>query len=412
MKKRIFLYLIALFISIFLVMPAQAGDVKPIKIGFLHSLSGGIGQVYGIPDLAGAKIAVREINKQGGILGRPLEIIARDDKLSPEVGVRQVKDLILNEKVDWLMGTVSSSVALAASAYCAQSKVIWVVTNAQSAGITGGSGNRYTFRISTNTTNYTSSIAYGVAKYWPNLKKVFILGPDYEYGHRSKKDFMHAYTKLVPGAEVVGELWPKLGNKDWTSYIATIMNSDADFVYCSLWGGDVLSFTKTANGFGYFDKVKHCGQDWGNIEVLGKMTKSVYPKGAIGGSHYPFWLIDNPISNALWPAIKKETEGMYPGVAGTCSYATIYAMKKAIEKAGTVNTEKMIEALEGLTFEAPVGPITIRACDHQAMWPFWVGKIDTSDKLPWPHITDAVLPDPEKGYQSCDEVAADRKLHK
>ena len=122
MKKIVFVSFIAFVLCFLWALPTQA--VKPIKIGFLHSLSGGIGQVYGVPDLASVRIAIEEINKAGGVLGRPLEVIARDDKLSPEAGLRETKDLILNQKVDWIQGTVSSAVALATSAYCKKAKKI------------------------------------------------------------------------------------------------------------------------------------------------------------------------------------------------------------------------------------------------------------------------------------------------
>lgn len=84
-------------------------------------------------------------------------------------------------------------------------------------------------------------MANAVARFWPGSKKVFIIGPDYEYGHRYHEDFMTVYTKLVPDAKVVGEFWPKVGTKDFTPYITKIMGSGADFVYTSLWGGHVLS---------------------------------------------------------------------------------------------------------------------------------------------------------------------------
>jgi len=404
MKKIVMIGFTALLLSFFCTGPVQAAE--PIVFGFLHSLSGGVGQVYGVPDLAGVKIAVEEINNAGGVLGRPLEVISRDDKLSPETGVREAKDLILNQKVHWIQGTVSSAVALATSAYCKNAKVPFIDTIAQSAALTGEKGHRYVFRISTNTTIYTRSVANAAAQYW-GLKKVFVIGPDYEYGHRSKADFMEAYTKLVPGAEVVGELWPKLGNQDWTPYISKIMSSEADFVYCALWGGDVISFTKAATAFGYFDRVKHCGQDWGNIEGLSKMDKKVYPKGVLGGSHYPFWLLDNPISNAFWKKFNKET-GMYPGISAS-GYTTVYAIKKAIEKVGELNIEKVIDALEGQVNDTVVGPLKIRACDHQALWPFWVGPVAASEEYPWPHITKAVKLDPEKGYRTCADIEAARK---
>jgi len=123
MKKISCIGFITFLSFLLLTLPAQAAE--PIKFGFLHSLSGGVGQVYGVPDLAGVKIAIDEINKAGGILGRPLEVISRDDKLKAEVGVREAKDLILNQKVHWIQGTVSSAVALAVSAYCKGQKTIF-----------------------------------------------------------------------------------------------------------------------------------------------------------------------------------------------------------------------------------------------------------------------------------------------
>jgi len=406
MKKIVGIVFLGVFVFFTWILPIYAAE--PIKIGFLHSLSGGVGQVYGIPDLEGVKIAVDEINKAGGILGRPLEVISRDDKVSPETGVREAKDLVLNQKVDWIQGVVSSAVALAVSAYCKGQKVIFIDTVAQSAATTEEKGHRYVFRVTTNTTCYTRSVAYTVSRIWPGSKKVFIIGPDYEYGHRCHEDFMTAYTKLVPDAKVIGELWPKLGEKDFTPYISKIMGSGADFVYTSLWGGDVLSFTKTAWPFGYFDKVRQAGQDWGNIEILSKMSKEAYPKGALGGSHYPWWLIDNPMSNAYWPKFKKVA-GMDAGLAAASGYTTVYAMKKAIEKAGVLQTEKIIDALEGLDFDSPVGALKIRTCDHQTLWPFWVGMVAMTAEHPWPYITKPALIDPEKCYRSCSEIEAARK---
>ena len=404
MKKFFMSVLLATSFCFLISGVSQAAD--PIKFGFIHSLSGGTGQVYGIPDREAARLAVEEINKAGGILGRPLVMIDRDDKLNPENAIREVKDLILNQHVQWLQGTVGSAVALAISAYCKETKVPFIVTNAQSAAITGEKGHRYLFRISTNTTIYTRSVANAAAKIWGG-KKVFIIGPDYEYGHRSKDDFMDAYTKMVPDAKVIGELWPKLGNQDWTPYISKIMTSGADLVYCSLWGGDVISFTKAAWPFGYFDRVKHCGQDWGNIEGLGKMGKSVYPKGVLGGSHYPYWAINTPASNAYAAKFNKTTK-MYPGLSA-CGYTTVYAMKQAIEKAKAVDMEKVVTALEGMELNTVVGKVEIRACDHQALWPFWAGQVTVSADLPFPHITNTVLLDPVKGYLSCAEVEAARK---
>jgi branched-chain amino acid transport system substrate-binding protein len=389
--------------------PPRAGAAEPIKFGFLHTLSGGVAQMYGIPDQAGVKIAIEEINAAGGVLGRPLEMVSRDDKLSPETAVREAKDLILNEKVAWIQGTVSSGVALAVSAYVKGEKVIFVDSISQSAAITGEKGHRYVFRVTTNTTAYQRSLASAVAKTWPGAKKIYIIGPDYEYGHRSAKDFMEAYKKIVPDAQSIGELWPKLGNKDFTPYVTTIMSSGADVVQSSLWGGDALSFIKTATPFGFFDQVKFASADFGNIEVLSKTTKDAYPKNVLGGSHYPWWVIDNPVSRAFLPKFKKAT-GMEAGLGAYTGYTAVYFMKKAIEKAGTLDTEKVVDALEGSEVDAPVGRLKLRACDHQAMHPYWVGIIKWDDKYPWPYVHDPVaLNPPDLGYRTCDEIMAARK---
>ena len=392
-----------------LVCAMCALAAEPIRFGFLHTLSGGVGQIYGIPDQAGVKIAIEEINAAGGVLGRPLEMVSRDDQLKPETGVREAKDLILNEKVAWIQGTVSSGVALAVSAFCKGEKKIFIDTISQSAAITGEKGHRYVFRVTTNTTAYQRNVASSVARMWPGVKKIYVIGPDYEYGHRSAKDFIESYKKIVPDAEIVGELWPKLGNKDYTPYITTLMSSGADLVWSSLWGGDALSFTKTAAPFGFFDRVKFVSADFGNIEVLSKATEAAYPKGVLGGSHYPWWAIDNPQTKAFLPKFKAAT-GMEAGLAATVGYDAVYFMKQAIEKAGSLDTEKIIDALEGSEIDAPVGRLKIRACDHQAMHPYWMGLIGWDDKHPWPYIHDpATLSPPDLGYRTCEEIMAARK---
>ncbi len=404
MKRSISIAIAMIILSVFSVLSVQAAE--PIKFGLIHTLSGGIGQVHGVPDLEAAKMAIEEINSTGGVLGHPLEVIVRDDKLSPEHGVREARDLILNHKVAWIQGTVSSAVASAISSYCKEAKVPFFITTAQSADITNINGHRYLFRTTGNSDLTTSSIAYAAAMKWGG-KKIFFIGPDYEFGHRCKADFMKSYKKHVPDAEYVGELWPKLGNLDWTPYITRIMSSGADFVYSALWGGDVIGFTKAAYPFEYFDRIKHCGQEWGLVEVLSRMDKQIYPKNVLGGGYYPYWLIDDPKSNAYWQKFKRVTGGMHASIS-VASTVAVYAVKNAFEKAGTVDMEKAIDALEGMQCDTVVGKVEIRKCDHQIMWPFWIGTVTVSPDQPWPHISDAMKTDPLKTYMSCSEISAAR----
>jgi branched-chain amino acid transport system substrate-binding protein len=145
--------IVAIVMSLGIVVPSQAQEKKPIVVGFIHSMSGAM-SMYGISSEAGGKIAIDEINAAGGVLGRPLKMITRDDKLNPEVGLREAKDLLLSEKADFLTGTISSAVALAISNYVKREKKLFIVTISQSSSITEENFNRYVFRIDTNAVPY------------------------------------------------------------------------------------------------------------------------------------------------------------------------------------------------------------------------------------------------------------------
>lgn len=406
--KKIF-SVCGMVILVLLVSPLSSIAAETIKVGLIQSLSGGVGQLCGSPDLIATKIAIEEINQTGGILGRRLEVIPRDDKLSAEAAVRQAKDLILNEKVHWIQGVTSGGVALAVSAYCREQKVLFFASAAATSTLTEEKGHRYLFHTNTTGTCYTRSVANGVFKFWPGLKKIFIMNPDYEFGHKAAKEFMEDYVKLVPEAKVIGELWPKLGTTDFTPYVAKIMQSGCDLLYSEVWGGDLVSFTRVAWGYGFFDKMKMAGAVTGALEYLKPMsTTEEYPKGALGVAFYPFWLIDNPLSNAFAPKFKKES-GDEPGSCAAFAYSTVYAMKHGIEKAGSLETEKIIKALEGLEYDSVVGRLKIRPCDHQTAWPTWVGLIKRDSKHPWPYVGDAFAMDPEKCIHTCAEVETIRK---
>ena len=156
MRKALVFAVTAFMVTILaggLAAPVQAQEKNPIVVGFIHSMSGAM-SMYGISSEAGGQIAVEEINAAGGILGRPLKMITRDDKLNPEVGLREAKDLLLSEKADFLTGTISSAVALAISNYVKRDKKIFIVNISQSSSITEENWHRYIFRIDTNAVPY------------------------------------------------------------------------------------------------------------------------------------------------------------------------------------------------------------------------------------------------------------------
>lgn len=392
--------------------PGLAGKAlaskKPILIGQIHTLSGPVAMYGKSCDIAG-EIAIEEINKAGGVLGRPLKQITRDDKLSPEVGVREAKSLLLDEKVDFLTGTISSAVAQAVSAYCLQQKKIFIVNIAQSSRTTEELGHRYVFRISTNSYPYHGVPAMLAAKKWGS-KKLCLSGPNYEWGKVAARDFFEIYKKLIPGAKVVEEVYVPLKTTDYTPYVSKILASGAELLQHSFYGGLDLAFTRAAYDMGLFNKMHVSASCSGDPETWYKIRKGdPYPKGAIGTCRYPYWAFKNSRNKAFARKFSQRSK-IVPNYGAVNQYITIYTLAEVIRQVGSTDTEKIINALEGrmipTPFDAPFEKVKIRACDHQAMMPTWVGVIGFTKNLPFPHITDiTAAKNPESTYRTCAEVA-------
>ena len=402
----IILAAIALAVVIGLAPTTALADKPPIKIGFIHTMSGPI-SMYGITSAAGAKIAVEEINAAGGVLGRKLELIVRDDKVSPEAGLREAKDLVLKEKVDFLAGTISSGVAMAISGYAQRAKKLYLINIAQSTRVTEEKFHPYVFRFTTNSTPY---FGYGPAIALANTyksKKIIVLGYDYETGKNALKEFKDKYLELVPDAKIIDELWAPLGTTDFTAHIAKMANSGADAFYlASIYGGGELAFTKQAWSFGLYDKMKAVQPCAGDVETWSKVKQGdPYPKDAVATCRYPFWVFKNEKNLAFVKKIREMT-GLWPSYGSMDAYVIVYALKDAVTKAGSTDTQKVIKALETQAMDTFVGKIKMRAYDHQAMMPTWYGIMRFTPDLPFPHITDVKA----LGEDSYHTIAQIKKL--
>ncbi|MBI4965064.1 MAG: ABC transporter substrate-binding protein [Desulfomonile tiedjei] len=386
-------------------------DTSPILIGHVNTYSGH-GAFYGKGAGAGARLAVDEINAAGGVLGRKLKWIERDDQFKPDIGLKEAKDLILNQHVHFLTGTLSSSVALAVSSYAKEKKVMFISTLCQSAAITEEQGHRYVFRFGSNSTTIAAVPAMRAAKTWGG-KKIFTLCPDYEWGHRAQKDFLEFYKKEVPDAQIVGELWPKTGTTDFTPYISTIMASGADLVLIALVGGEEHAFVKQAYPYGFYDKMHVVELLAGSQENWSKVKKGQpAPIGSMTGCRYPYWAIDDPRSQNFSKKFQEIT-GYVPQFTGITAYCMIYALKESIEAAGGTDTEKNVDYWTGRVFDTPVGPIKMRACDNQAMWPSWSAVTGWSEGFPFPHGTKLEkVEDIEATYSKCEAVENARSQKK
>jgi len=376
MKKSALLT--ALFFALTLVIASSAFSQDTIKIGVIYDFAGGC-HMYSEVGIKGIKLALEEINAKGGILGKKVEYIVRDTEGKTDVAVREVKDLILREKVNFLIGPCSSGTALAMQVVHSEYKILRISAIANTEAQTVDKFSPYFVEVVPNTYMEAVAATRYFQKKVPKAKKFATIGPDYDFGRREEGAFAEEIKRLVPDAEIVYEAWPKLGEKDFTAFITAIMAKKPDAVHGSLFGGDLVSFTKQAAPYGFFEKTPFIAlYDLPVLVALGADA----PEGTFGFGRGCFFMDPNPKMMEYVEKFKKAT-GDYPDGWAVQNYDAVYLLKTAIEKAKTIETEAVIKAIEGMPFDSLRGPFSIRALDHMGTVPCYQGTIAKDPKYPF-----------------------------
>ena len=351
---------------------------EPIKIGAIYDFAGGC-YMYSETGIKGIKMAVEEINAKGGILGRKLDVFVRDTEGKVDVAVREVKDLILREKVNFLIGPCSSGTGLAMQVVHSEYKILRIAPIANTEAQTVDKFSPYFVQVVPNTYMEAIAATRYLNKKVPNAKKFCTIGPDYEFGRREEAAFTEEIKKLVPDAEVVYEAWPKLGEKDFTAFITAIMAKKPDAVHGSLFGGDIVSFTKQAAPYGFFEKTPFIAlYDFPVLQALGADA----PEGTFGFGRGCFFMDPNPKMMEFVEKYKKAN-ATYPDAWAVQNYDTVYLLKAAIDKAKTIETDAVVKAIEGMTFDSLRGKFSIRALDHMGTVPCYQGTIAKDPRYPF-----------------------------
>ena len=384
--------------------PAQAAE-KPIKIGVVFIMSGPMGG-YGKHGRQAVQMALDEINVQGGVLGRKVEALFEDDHLKAEEGIRIVKKFINEDQVDFIIGPTSSGVALALADVVQEQKKILVLTQSAANSLTDAEFNPYLFSTLSNAMMHSRAGAYFLAdkpyKRWMNI------GPDYSYGKESWNSFIGKLKELKPEVEVVGELWPKLLEKDFTPFIQKIIAAKPDAVWSSLWGNDAVNFVKQALPTGVFNSVKFAFTDGAALETLIPLGKSL-PDGVYVASRYFFTTPDSPMNrNFVKTYLERFKE--YPDYMAQETYAGVYFIKAAVERARTTDNEKVIEAVERepLAWETPEGWKIMRAADHAVVEDVVWGETAFSEKYGFAVLKNIQSIQAEQICRTPDELKAVR----
>ena len=376
MKKSALLT--ALFFALTLFVASSAFAQDTIKIGVIYDFAGGC-HMYSEAGVKGIKIALEEINAKGGILGKKVEAIIRDTEAKTDVAVREVKDLILREKVNFIIGPCSSGTGLAMQVVHSEYKILRISAIANTEAQTVDKFSPYFVQVVPNTYMEAVAATRYFQKKVPKAKKFATIGPDYDFGRREEMAFTEEIKKLVPDSEIVYEAWPKLGEKDFTAFITAIMAKKPDAVHGSLFGGDLVSFTKQAAPYGFFEKIPFIAlYDFPVLLALGADA----PEGVYGFGRGCFFMDPNPKMMEFVEKFKKAA-GDYPDGWAVQNYDAVYLLKAAIEKAKTIETEAVIKAIEGMPFEGLRQKFSVRALDHMATVPCYQGTVAKDPKYPF-----------------------------
>lgn len=370
----------ALVLSLLLAGMGTASE-KPVKIGFVYIMSGPFA-TYGQFAKQGAELAIDELNKAGGINGRKVEALFEDSTGKPDVGIRVIRKLVYENEVDIVMGLDSSGVASAVAPVMNELKTPLIITHAATPDVTGAKCNRYTFRISLNV-NQNMAMAAAIAaeskaKIWTTA------GPDYSFGYQSWEYFQKYLTQkkadaqFLPASEVA---FSPSATTDFSAFITKIMNSKADGVLISLWGGNLIDFVRQARDMGFFDGKREVLMTLGAATEVLYALKDKMPEGLWVGTRYWFQANDTPVNKAFVDAYFKRYS-VYPSYNAHGAFAAVKAYAAAAAKAKSLDKEKVIDALEGLSLDLPVGKITIRPEDHQAVTDGVWGKTASAPDMP------------------------------
>jgi branched-chain amino acid transport system substrate-binding protein len=381
------------------VMPLAALAQGPIKIGFPIPLSGPTA-VYGVPILKGAEIAVADINAQGGVLGRKLELLPRDSKASPSEAVRLARELIVKNGVQFLAGTLTSAEAPAVSTIAKENHVVFVAPSAKTVTLTDPEHfHPYIFRAASNTLIEGQAGAIIMAR-WKDVHAVATIAPDYAYGHDAVAAFVAKLHELRPDIKIVDQAWPKLGESNFSPFITAQMSKHPDAVFCDEYAGDFISFVKQATPLGYFKAIHNRlvdGGEVGSVDVS-RALGSAFPIGIWTDTYDPV-LWDGPNQPAAEKAfdekVAKAMNDKYGSSWAIQGYVTIASIAQGIRTAGTTDDAKVAKAMGGMTYPTPLGPRTFSPTTHDADQGEYWGEMVSSPKFPIAVIKDPTYYNPE-----------------
>ena len=359
-------HMIAALAAAGFALAAATVGAQPIRVGELNSYKSQ--PAFLDPYKKGWELALEEINAAGGVLGRKMEVISRDDNGNPGDAVRVAEELVSREKADVIFGTFLSHIGLAVTDFAKQRKVLFLAAEPLTDKVTWQNGNRYTYRLRPSTYMQAAMLVPEAAKL--KKKRWAIVYPNYEYGQSAAATFKELLKKAQPDVEFVGEQAPALGRIDAGAVAQALADLKPDAIFNVLFGADLSKFVREGNTRGLFKDRAVVSLLTGEPEYLDPLRDEA-PEGWIV-TGYPWYSLKTAEHDKFLLAYQKKWKE-YPRLGSIVGYASLMSVAAAIKKAGSTDTEKMVAAFKGLQVDTPLGRITYRAQDNQSTMGAYVG---------------------------------------
>jgi branched-chain amino acid transport system substrate-binding protein len=329
---------------------------------------------FTFPYRNGWQLALEEINNTGGIRGKKLKVISRDDAGKPGNAVTIAEELIRKDRVVLIMGSYYSHVGLALTDFARHNQVLYVAAEPLSDALVWSQGNRYTFRLRPSTYMQAAMLAEEASKH--PAKRWATIAPNYAYGKDAVKAFKKVLSSKRPDVQFVAEQWPALSKINAGAEIQALSDAQPEAVYNVTFAGDLAKFVREGKLRGFFKNIYVASLLTGEPEYLDPL-KNEAPEGWLV-TGYPWYAIERPQHQRFVKNYKEKFDD-YPRMGSLVGYNVMMAVAAMLQKANSVQTEEMVKALEGLEFDSPIGPITFRKIDHQSTMGAYVGRIALAD---------------------------------
>ena len=338
-----------------------------IKIGEINSYKAQ--PAFLEPYKKGMELAVEQINAAGGLNGKKVQLITRDDNANPGDAVRVAEELISRDKVDVLTGSFLSHIGLALTDFAKQKKVFFLASEPLTDKIVWQNGNRYTYRLRTSTYMQVAMLVPEAAAM--KKKRWAIVYPNYEYGQSAAATFKTLLKAAQPDVEFVTEQASPLGKLDAGSVVQALSDAKPDAIFNVLFAADLAKLVREGNTRGLFKGREVVSLLTGEPEYLDPLKDETPDGWLVTG--YPWYGIKTPEHEAFLKAYQARFKD-YPRLGSIIGYSTIMSLAEGIKKAKSTDTEALIAAFSGLQLMTPFGQITYRPEDHQSTMGAFVGR--------------------------------------